>query len=107
MCPGSTPFCRQGFGSGRRVTVRYISLCSTHPAYSLMVQIGKALAARKMLEMIQQAQMILPGIHEGKALKKSLSRLQQFLKGMNLDTDIFSSRRKIAEHLYQYKRYPF
>jgi alkylation response protein AidB-like acyl-CoA dehydrogenase len=80
---------------------------SQHPAYSLMLQIGKALAARKILEMNQQAQLILPGIHEGRALKKSVNRIQQFIKEMNLETNIFSARRKIAESLYQYKKYPF
>jgi hypothetical protein len=40
-------------------------------------------------------------------LKKSVNRIQQFIKEMNLETNIFSARRKIAESLYQYKKYPF
>jgi hypothetical protein len=72
-----------------------------------MLQIGKVLTARKMLEMNQQAQSILPGIHEGKALKKSWDKTQQLLKEMYLKTDIFSARRKIAEAVYKEKRYPF
>jgi len=88
-------------------TLARICQNSQHPAYVIMLQIGKVLSARKMLEMSQQAQSILPGIHEGKALKKSRDKIQQLLKEMYLETDIFSARRKIAEYVYLEKKYPF
>ncbi len=88
-------------------TLVRISQNSAPSHFPILLQVGQALTAQKIQEIIRQAHLLLPAIYQGKALQKAKMKVGQFTKQMSLDTDIFLLRQKIAEYVYEQKKYPF
>lgn len=88
-------------------TLARISQNSTLSNFPIILQVGQALTAQKIQDIIRQAYLLLPAIYQSKALQKAKNKVSQLTKQMYLDTDISSLRQKIAEYVYEQKKYPF
>lgn len=88
-------------------TLARITQNTAHAHFPMLLQVGQALTAQKIQEIIRQAHLLLPAIYQGHALQKAKNKVNQFTKEMDLSTDIFSVRQKIAEYVYKQKKYPF
>jgi alkylation response protein AidB-like acyl-CoA dehydrogenase len=68
--------------------------------------IGSVLFGEKMLGFNSTAKKILGSLHQGQELKNALKILNQFENKMFLNINIFNLKKKIADFIYQKKKYP-